>query len=380
MNAIWAHCPQPPDWKLAWEPLSASLPWIEALRGCPQDPIHHAEGDVWIHTGMVCEALAELPAWRGLDAADRQTLFAAALLHDVAKPECTRVEPDGRVTSRGHSRRGAIRSRNLLWRLGIPFDVRESVANLVRHHQAPYFLIDRPDAEHLAIEISQTVRCDHLAILAEADVRGRICADRTRLLDNVALFGEQCRQLGCLNDSYPFPSDHTRFVYFRETNRRPDVPVHEGLRSTVTLMSGLPGSGKDTWLRRHAAELPVVSLDVLREELEIDPRDSQGAVVQAGREQAREHLRKGRSFAWNATNLSRQVRGDCIRLLHAYDARVRIVYVETDAESVFARNADRDARVPVQAIERMLERWEVPDRTEAHELIYRTPRSDSGSD
>lgn len=77
------------------------------MRDCPQDPTFHAEGTVWTHVGMVCEALAALDEFRALPDSDREILFAAALLHDVAKPSCTRDE-DGRITSRGHSQRGAI--------------------------------------------------------------------------------------------------------------------------------------------------------------------------------------------------------------------------------------------------------------------------------
>lgn len=79
-----------------------------------------AEGDVWIHTRLVCEALVALPEWQALAAEDRDLVFAAALLHDVAKPLCTRVE-NGRVTSRGHSQRGAIEARRILWELGRMF-------------------------------------------------------------------------------------------------------------------------------------------------------------------------------------------------------------------------------------------------------------------
>jgi hypothetical protein len=36
------------------------------MRGCAQDAVFHAEGDVWIHTRMVCEAMAALSVWRTL--------------------------------------------------------------------------------------------------------------------------------------------------------------------------------------------------------------------------------------------------------------------------------------------------------------------------
>src|SRR5262249_38635743 len=107
MNVL-SFCPKPPAWRVDWPALHDAYAWVRALAGCPQDPAHHAEGDVWVHTRMVCEALASAAGWRGLPADERAVVFAAALLHDVAKPECTRAEPDGRVTSRGHSRRGSI--------------------------------------------------------------------------------------------------------------------------------------------------------------------------------------------------------------------------------------------------------------------------------
>jgi hypothetical protein len=314
MNPLLAHCPQPPDWRVPWQELDQEFPWVRALAGCPQDPVYHAEGDVWIHTRMVCEALAQLPAWRGLAEEDRQVLFAAAVLHDVAKPACTRRDEAGRISSRGHSRRGSIQARALLWRMGLPFALRERVAALVRHHQTPYYLIDREDALYRCLEVSQTARCDHLALLAEADVRGRICADQQRLLDNVALFAEYCREHGCLTGPRQLASDHTRFLYFQQPGRHPDVPAHEDRRLEVVLMSGLPGSGKDHHIRTHLADWPVLSLDALREMLDVSPADSQGEVIQRAREQARAYLRQGQRFVWNATNLSRQLRRESIRL------------------------------------------------------------------
>ena len=319
---------------------------------------------------MVCEALAGIETWRSLPDGDRQTIFAATLLHDVAKPACTRQDPDGRITSRGHSRRGAILARQILWRLGLPFAVREAIAALVRHHQVPYYLADRPDAERLAIEVSQIARSDHLALLAEADVRGRVCQDQQRLLDNVALFVEFCREKDCLSVPRHFTSDHARFLYFRNPHRHPDAPAHEEFRADVVMMSGLPGAGKDTWINDNLPGVPVVSLDAVRDELDIEPADEQGQVVNRARELAREHLRNSRSFVWNATNLSRQLRAQCIDLFADYHARIRIVYVEVPAERLLSQNRRRQSPVPQKVLERLLDRWEVPDRTEAHSVDW----------
>jgi predicted kinase len=376
VNALAQFCPTPPDWRVPWDELDADFDWVRALRGCGQDAVHHGEGDVWNHTRLVCEALAALPAWRALEVETRATLFAAALLHDVAKPATRRVEPDGRISFPAHSRRGAIQARSILWRLGLPFAQREAVCALVRHHLRPFFLAEREDSRRIALEVSQTARCDWLALLAEADARGRVCQDLPRLLDNIALFADFCAEQGCLDRPWAFPSDHTRFLYFRDELRLPDFAPHEEFGSEVVLLSGLPGAGKDHWRTTHLPDWPCVSLDHLRSEMDIEPTDEQGPVLQAAREQARQYLREKRSFVWNATNLSRQLRGECIRLLADYRARIRIVYLEVSEETLQRQNRQRPLPVPQKVIERLLSRWEIPDRTEAHAVEWHVREGD----
>jgi predicted kinase len=136
-------------------------------------------------------------------------------------------------------------------------------------------------------------------------------------------------------------------------------------------MSGLPGTGKDHHIREHLDGWEVISLDEMREEMDVDPADGQGEVINAAREQARELLRKGRSFVWNATNLSRQLRGQPLGLFLSYQARVRIVYLEVPPAVQLAQNRGRERRVPQAVIERMLGNWEVPTLMEAHAVELR---------
>ncbi len=361
--------PEPPGWRIDWDTLDRRFQWIRAMRGCPQDAAYHAEGDVRAHVRMVCEALAGMEDWRRLPAGDREIVFAAALLHDAAKPSCTRHE-DGRITSRGHSRRGAMLARRILWELGTDFAAREQVCGLVRYHQSPFHLINRADAQRLAFLISHNAGCGLLAILARADALGRQCSDQSSILERVALFEEYCREQDCLLTPRRFPSAHSRFLYFRSEGRDPNYLAYDDSRCQVTLLSGLPGSGKDTWVAEHLSGLPVVSLDAIRETLEAEPTGNQGAVIQAAREEARVLLREARDFAWNATNLSRDVRRQLIDLFADYGAQVRIVYVEANPARLFPQNRNREAAVPEEALQRMMERWEVPDSTEADEVEW----------
>ena len=362
-------CPDPSDsLSIAWDTVTSES-WVAPMAACMQDPEHHAEGDVWTHTKMVCEALVALPAWQALPALDREVVFAACLLHDIAKPPTTVVE-DGRIRHPGHSPRGATTVRAMLWRLGIDPAVRERVAGLVRTHQLPFYMIEEDDPRRRAATISQTVRCDHLAMVTRADGLGRICRDPQKLQDNIALFEEFCAEQGCLDRPFAFPSDHSRFVYFRNPERDPTYLAHDDTRGEVTLMCGLPGAGKDHWIR-HNTDVPVISLDALREELDAPASGgNQGAVIQAAREQAREHLRRGQSFVWNATSLTRDLRGRIISLAHDYRARVRIVFLDTAYKRLVRQNQGRQAAVPLPVIEKMTRLWDPPDLTEAHRVDW----------
>lgn len=361
--------PQPPAFQLNWDNLTAEFAWIRAMADCPQDAIHHAEGDVWIHTRMVCESLLANEQWRALPGDERAIVFIAALMHDVGKPACTREE-DGHITSRGHSTRGAIMAREILWRMGIPLRTREPIVSLIRWHQIPFFLIDSPNSQRRLLEVSQTTRCDLLALVTEADARGRICQDQARLLDNIALFTQFAAEQGCLYAPRQFPSDHSRFLYFQKADRDPDYLAFDDTICEVIVMSGFPGVGKDTWIANHQPDLPVISLDAIRAELKIKPTDKQGAVIAAAREKAREYLRRKQSFVWNATNISRQMREHCLSLCAAYNARLRIVYLETSEAKLFAQNRARAASVPAQVLTKLFHRWEVPDLTEAHQVDW----------
>ncbi len=369
MSAIFEGFPTAPDWRFDWDALRSANSWAEAMAATEQDPVHHAEGDVWTHTRMVAEAMLELETWQRATDTEKTILLAAALLHDIAKPETTRRE-NGRVTARGHSRRGAIVVRGLLWKLGVPFLAREQIAALVCHHQIPFFLLEKADPRRTAYRVSQTAVNRLLAAVTMADARGRHCADKQRLVDNVELFSEFCREHACLDGPRRFGSSASRFEYFRKADRDPDYVAFDETKCEVTLMSGLPASGKDTWIARNAPDTPVVSLDQIRTQLGVKPTDKQGPVVFEARERAKGFLRRKEHFVWNATSISRQMRELSIGLFASYGARIRIVYLEAPERVIEKRNSARERPVPAKAMRSMIDRWEVPDLTEAHEIVW----------
>jgi predicted kinase len=370
MRVFEELCPAPPDWRVPWPEIREVFDWVRALTGVPQDALHHGEGDVEVHTRMACEALAELPEWRARPAGERVRLFATVLMHDVAKPYSTAIDEGGRITAKGHSRRGDLMVRRILWELGAPVPWREHVAALVRHHQVPFWAFERDDLQRIAFRVSLLARNDDMVLLATADILGRVSGDTQEVLENVQLYGEYCAEQECLEVPRRFPSDHARFWYFRKPDRDPQYAAYDDTRCTVTLLSGLPGVGKDHWIRANRPGLPVVSLDGIRGELGISPVGDQRAVVAVAHERAREHLRAGRSFVWNATNVSRMLREQCTGLIADYRGRVDLVALEAPRDVLMSRNRARSRPVPDAVIDRLVRRWETPDPTEAHTVHW----------
>ncbi|WP_238537631.1 AAA family ATPase [Zavarzinella formosa] len=354
--------------------LVAELPWLEPLAECPQDSIFHAEGDVLTHLGMVLGELAQLPAFRELPEQDRHIVFAGTILHDIAKPECTFIE-DGRVRSPGHSVKGVHKARRLL--VDDPafhspsFAIREQILAQVRYHGLPANFLNHPRPERKVIQGGMTARLDLLAILAEADHRGRIClTPNDDTMTRIGLFPDFCRETGCWDGPYPFANDHSRFMYFRNENNSPMAELYDDTAGEVTLLAGLPGSGKSTWLTTTGKGLDAISLDEIREELDVDPRDDQSAVIAKAYDLARQHLRKKQPFVWNATNITRRMRNRLIDLCADYKARTRIIYVEPPIPVIRRQNREREKTVPVGVWERLFDKLEVPTLAEAHQVEY----------
>lgn len=353
---------------LAW---ARSQPWASAMAACPQDPQWHGEGDVWTHTQMVCAELEQAEEWPLLDRCSQLRLLFTGLFHDAGKPATTARDPEaGRIRSPNHSQASAEIARRVLRDLGCDLAVREEIARLVRFHSRPPYLLEKPNPEREVISLSWLVSNRLLYLFAVADTRGRKAEEMARPEEQVHLWKSLAEEHGCFDQPYPFANDQARFLFYRDRLTSLHYKPHENYRCTVTLMSGLPGAGKDTWLARHRPQLPVVSLDAVREDLDTEATDNQGKVIQTARERCRQHLRAGMDFAFNATNITRQVRRRWIDLFADYGARIEIAYLEPELATILVRNKQRKHPVPEKVILDLSGQAEPPTATECHKLAY----------
>lgn len=366
------------NWQLTndkdWTSLCAQFPWVKDMEGVPQDPLYHAEGDVAVHTQMVLDALHARREFRSLHAQDQEILWAAALMHDMEKRSTTVAEPDGRITSAGHAKKGEFSARAFLYRHGTPFAVREQVAKLVRHHGLPLWVMEKEDPLRALLRASCEVNMQHLYLLAMADVLGRTCTDQQELLYKLELFREYCREQQCWEGPKEFPGNAARFEYFYKEQNAPDYEPFDTTQCEVVMLCGLPGAGKDTWAQRHCKDLPVLSLDDLRRELKVAPTDKHGngMVIQAAKEKARVYLRRHQSFVWNATNVTRSMREQLVTLFVTYKARIRMVYLEVPYARLLSQNRGRHYNVPEAVINKLIDKLDVPQVYESHELTLVT--------
>lgn len=345
-------------------------PWRRAMADCAQDVEWHAEGDVWTHTKMVCRQLTRLEDWPSLAPHERSVLIFTALLHDAAKPLTSRFDlATGRIASPKHAVRGERLARQVLRDLNCDLATREEIARLVRYHGRPAFLLERPSPVHEVVGLSWLVSNRLLYLFALADTRGRDTDTMTRPEENLSYWKLVAEESGCYVQPYPFANDHARFQFFRQVEPNLHYVPHEEYACDVTVLSGLPGSGKDTWLQIHRAGLPVVSLDDIRGELDVDPTENQGRVAQLARERCREHLRAKTSFALSATNLIKQTRQRWIDLFVDYHARVELVYVEPSFDRLLQQNGRREKAVPEEIVRKLADKCEPPTWAEAHGLI-----------
>lgn len=385
------------DWV---EALGSDFPLLHELVHTPQDAKWHAEGDVFVHTAMVLEqAYARLRnEAAALDADRRFALVLAAVFHDIAKPLTTR-EQDFSGVVRIVAPRHADRGRSwLAWALPgqVPFPIAQQVLALVGHHHDVLRLVveGRPAREYR--RLARLADTELLYHLEAADIAGRVSLVCGRELELVELFRLYCEDYRAWTrapytdweaELYSMISDideaTQQFIVEQSVRDFEDGLIstpHEAAArsfsyrsaySRLVVLCGPAGCGKSTWAASAYGDYSVVSLDALRRDIVGDTEDQSknGQVLQAAKEQLREHLRKRRKVVWDATNVRRELRSGVLKLGFDYKAHVSLVVFYLAKHELYRRNNERERCVARNVIERQVTGMEWPYAHEAHRLL-----------
>ena len=98
---------------------------------------------------------------------------------------------------------------------------------------------------------------DLLSIFVEADMKGRISQDIRESLELNEIFRLMAEENECLNGAAVFSTDYTEYACLSGRNVFRGQELYDDTWGEIVLMSGLPGTGKDTWIAGHLPEYPV---------------------------------------------------------------------------------------------------------------------------
>lgn len=361
---------------ISWDKLEQEFSWFRDMKGVQQDAIWHAEGDVFIHTKMVAEALVSHSDFQTLSEQEKHILFATAMLHDVEKRSTTEFEEiDGvmRITSKNHAKKGEKTARVILYKdIQTPFAIREHICKLVRHHGAPIWAMDRDNIAKFVTELSLKLNTKLLALFAKADIIGRIAEDSDDMMARVEMFEWICESNDCLGKQREFKSPLGRRYFFKNEDGWPGYEPFDEKDFTAYVMCALPGSGKDTYIKNNLSQIPMVSIDELRRERKVKRGDSksEGQVYQEIKDMCKVHMRDRRDFVFNATNITKDMRGKVIKEFEEYGAKVIVIYIEVPYKKLLQQNNNREYKVPEKVVEDMIWSLDVPDETESYVVKY----------
>lgn len=343
---------------------SLNFPYSSTMKSCIQDSVYHAEGDVWTHINMVAD---QIKLRNGLD----QAQLLTTLYHDVHKP-LTRTEEivDGRikVSHPNHSRLGAQEAWFDMWQQGgIDLKTRLEVYWRCKWHQRVFHMWTQPDMLRSALTYAVVGNWNELIEFAHCDNLGRICPNPQEATDALDLLTEWLDENNVVNLRM---NEYSWRTYFEKLDRSPLYVDRSPTGSHVVILSGLPGSGKNTYCQKWWADQPIINLDEIRKIMGVKWNDNQGKVIQLAKEQARIFLRDKISFVWNATNITFNMRQQLISLFRQYDAYVSIKAFDVDKIKLLKQNKNRENMVPEDIIIKLAKKWEPPSLLEAHSVEW----------
>jgi tRNA nucleotidyltransferase (CCA-adding enzyme) len=234
------------------------FPEVAALRGTPQEPEWHPEGDVLTHTGHCLDALVTFVGWHAAPDARKRMLAFAVLAHDFGKPGTThRAERRGaeRWVSPGHEAAGGPLADSFLRRIGAPLELDAPVRSLVIHHLAHHHGregdFSDPQVRRLARRLAPAT-IEDLALVMAADSMGRPPLPSTEILALIDRLRARAQELE-IQASAPRPILHGRHLIALGRTPGPDFkPILDAAFEAQLDGAFADEAGGVAWLRGHA--------------------------------------------------------------------------------------------------------------------------------
>ena len=161
------------------------------LSSVEQSPVHHSEGNVWIHTMLVLDNAAD---HRNLSK-DPRVFMWSALLHDLGKAATTKIR-HGRITSYDHDIEGEKLALDFLGSFQIDSTFIDKVCKMVRWHMQTLFVVKELPFANVKLMLSE-VPLEEIALLSLCDRLGRGDMTEKKVQEekeNIRVFIEKCSE------------------------------------------------------------------------------------------------------------------------------------------------------------------------------------------
>lgn len=335
------------------------------LRDTKHSERWHKEGNPLKHTLLVCNKMHEFinNELKDFSERDKRIMMLAALCHDLGKATTTyydETEKDWKC--RNHGAEGEKITRNMLFNEP-DYMVREEVCWLVKNHMKFHHFVDLPDDKKYSV-------MTNLAL-------GRSSIEKLLWLNVADSYGSK-------NDENNKEAIDEKFKVVKDIaltckcfTGSPEKSVKKS-DFTMFLMIGVPGCGKDTYIKKFFPDVYVISRDDIREEMtdgQILGRKlyfdnvKEGMVTDIVNERIKKCCEERKSFILNQTNMKKKYREQLKETALKY-GRPNVIYVYVEPPSIDECKERRGHGKWDSIIDRMWNDFEMPEKSEYDNMIF----------
>lgn len=347
------------NWKNVWKVHEFSM-----LKTCEQNPVWHKEGNAAVHTECVVNAAVKLikENIHNFTETEKSLLITSALFHDIGKGVTTEFKK-GNWHAYNHEVEGEKITRYLLW--DAPVSFREEVCALVRWHMEPLRVFEGKEQLEKIVRLSKRCYLKVLIALKEADIMGsEQLQDKSIDYMKLQTIRDIALDMGCYDDKSLIPVDGD-YIW----NKRKGAP-------TCICMIGLPGSGKDTYIKRvqmideNWKNAVVLCRDDIRVELGLCKEGEkivakaydEDRVTKIFNDRMENAAKNEQTIIINNINLKKKYRDDYHQRLASKGYVFHYVYVQADT---LDKNIERrEGQIGEDVFKNMIMGFEWPDYTE----------------
>jgi len=375
------------DLQIKWDYVE-TLPEFAKLKDCQQNPKWHSEGTAWQHTVKCVNAAQGLLStdYSALGLRKKRILLASVLFHDIGKGATTEFLK-GNWHSYNHEFAGEKIARRMLW--DEEFTAREEVCAMIRWHMEVLRVAESKDYINKILKISCNYffnwrdaifvkTCDCLGSQPEDPRQTDIDKEKLKFLTHA------CINLNCYELSlYAMDRLDRRRLFGKEFDW--SNPYSFSTKPRIYVLIGLPGAGKDTFIK-HFKEIDAISNDTVvlcRDDIrtELGYCKEGDKIIGTAKEETEvsrvfnkrffDNIAKGENIILNNINLKKAYREDFHKKLAAISVKDKYewVYVYVEAPTLADNIKRRDGQIDATAFDNIIEKFDWPTADEYDEII-----------